>query len=119
MEAQHWKENTETYGTGWITKGAWVQTLRKELKILIRENTHVETEDKIWESQAKFVRKQNLVFRLVYNKGQQMMIIHRVVRNLDSNPCMWLRKFKEGVTNFGMHSMFVNKSQLLELLKIG
>ena len=41
---------------------AWAQTLREEFKISIKENTQVETEDKIRESQPKAVRKQTLVY---------------------------------------------------------
>ena len=41
---------------------AWAQTLRGEFKISIKENTQVETEDKIRESQPKAVRKQTLVY---------------------------------------------------------
>ena len=41
---------------------AWAQTLREEFKFSIKENTQVETEDKIRESQPKAVRKQALVY---------------------------------------------------------
>ena len=41
---------------------AWAQTLGTDLKILIRENTQVETEDKIRESQPRVGRKQTLVY---------------------------------------------------------
>jgi hypothetical protein len=40
---------------------AWAQTLREELKISIRENTQVKTEDNIGENQRKDVRNQTLV----------------------------------------------------------
>ena len=40
----------------------WTQILREEFKISIKENTQVETEDKIRESQPKAVRKQTLVY---------------------------------------------------------
>jgi len=43
---------------------AWAQILREKLKIPIRENTQVETEDKIRESQPNIVRKQTLVYPL-------------------------------------------------------
>ena len=41
---------------------AWAQTLRGEFETSIKENTQVETEDKIRESQPKAVRKQTLVY---------------------------------------------------------
>ena len=41
---------------------AWAQTLREEFKFSIKENTQVETEDKIRESQPKVVEKQTLVY---------------------------------------------------------
>ena len=41
---------------------ACAQTLMEEFKISIKENTQVETEDKIRESQPKAVRKQTLVY---------------------------------------------------------
>jgi hypothetical protein len=40
---------------------AWTQILRVEIKISVRENTLIETEDKIGENQQKVVRNQTLV----------------------------------------------------------
>ena len=40
---------------------AWTQTLREEFKFPIKENTQVETEDKIMESQSKVIIKHTLV----------------------------------------------------------
>ena len=41
---------------------AWAQTLREELKISIRENTQVKTEDKIAENLQKYFRNQTSVY---------------------------------------------------------
>ena len=38
------------------------QTLREEFKISIKENTQVETEDKIRKNQPKIIKKQILVY---------------------------------------------------------
>ena len=65
MEAEPWAENTGAQGTGGEKREsyeAWAQTLREEFKFSIKENTQVETEDKIRESQPKAVRKQTLVY---------------------------------------------------------
>lgn len=89
----------------------WTQILREEFKISIKENTQVETEDKIRESQPNVIRKQTLVYPANihqrppddYPQGYQEFE-WQSVHVLD------LRKLKESVTNFGMHLPFVKKS---------
>lgn len=49
---------------------AWVQTLREEFKSSIKENTQVEIEDKIKESQPN-IRKQTLVYVFNVNTSRQ------------------------------------------------
>ena len=65
VKTEPWTESTETQGTGGSAKGkikSWAQTLREGFKFSIKENTQVETEDKIRESQPRVVRKQTLVY---------------------------------------------------------
>jgi hypothetical protein len=87
--------------------------LREEFKFSIKENTQVETEDKIRESQPKAVRKQALVYPVNVQQrppdndqpqGYQEFE-WQLVGLLD------LRTFKESVINFGMH--FPSVKQIL------
>lgn len=85
----------------------WTQILREEFKISIKENTQVETKDKIRESQPNVIRKQTLVYPANiqqrppddYPQGYQEFE-WQSVHVLD------LSKFKESVTNFGIHLPF-------------
>ena len=85
--------------------------MREEFKFSIKENTQVETEDKIRESQPKAVRKQALVYPVNVQQrppdndqpqGYQEFE-WQLVGLLD------LRTFKESVINFGMHFPFVKQ----------
>ena len=70
------------------TDEIWTHTLREELKILFRENTQVETEDKIRESQPKVIRKQTLVYPVNIQQRPPDNDYSRVIRNLNSN--LWM-----------------------------
>ena len=88
---------------------AWAQTLREEFKFSIKENTQVESEDKIRESQPKLIRKQTLVYLLSVqqrppddDQGHQEL-------EWQLEDVLELRKFKQSVTKFGMHLPFVKQ----------
>ena len=84
---------------------AWAQTLREEFKISIKENTQVETEDKIRESQPKAVRKQALVYPVHVQQRLPDDDHPQGYQEFEWQPVdlLELRKSKESVTNFGMH----------------
>ena len=84
---------------------AWAQTLRGEFKISIKENTQVETEDKIRESQPKAVRKQTLVYPVHVQQWPPDNDHPQGYQEFEWQPVglLELRKSKESVTNFGMH----------------
>ena len=78
---EQYKRQKETYE-------AWAQTLREEFKFSIKENTQVETEDKIRESQPKVIRKQTLVYPVNIQQRPPDNDYSRVIRNLNSN--LWM-----------------------------
>lgn len=90
---------------------AWVQTLREEIKITTKEKTQVETEDKIRESQPKVIRKQTLVYPVSVQQRPPDDDHPQGYEEFEWQPMdvLELRKFKESVTNFGMHSPFVKQ----------
>ena len=81
----------------------WTKTLREELKISIRENTQVETVDKIRESQPKVVRKQTLLYLVSIQQRPADNDHPQNYQELKWQPMDVLerRKFKESVTKFG------------------
>ena len=95
---EQYKRQKETYE-------AWAQTLREEFKISIRENTQVDTEDKIRESQPKVIRKQTLVYLVNIQQRPPDNDHPQGYQEFEWQPVglLELRKSKESVTNFGMH----------------
>ena len=76
---------------------------------MIRENTQVETEDKIRESQPKVIRKQTLVYPVNVQQRPPDNDQPQGYQEFEWQPVglLELRKSKESVTTFGMHLPFV------------
>ena len=90
---------------------AWTQTLREEFKVTIKKNAQVKTEDKIRESQPKVIRKQTLVYLVNIQQNPPDSDYPQGYQEVEWQPLdvLDLRKFKESVTNFGMHLPFVKQ----------
>ena len=88
---------------------ALTQTLREEFKISIKENAQVMTEDKFRESQPKVVRKQTLVYAVNIQQRPLDDDYPQGYQEFEWQPVdvLDLRKFKESVTNFEIHSPIV------------
>lgn len=80
------------------------QTLREEFKCSIKENAQVKAEDKIRESQPKVIRKQTLVYPVNIQQRPPQGYQEFEWQPVD---VLDLRKFKESVTNFEIHSPIV------------
>jgi hypothetical protein len=87
----------------------WKQTLREEFKNSIKENAQVETEGKIRESQPNLIRKQTSVYLVNIQQRPPDNDYPQGYQEFEWQPMdvLDLRKFKESVTNFGMHLPFV------------
>lgn len=89
-----------------------MRTLREERRTLSKENTQAEAKDKSKESQPKVVRKQTLAYYAVSIQQRPADDDHpQGYHEAEWSPVevLDLRKRKESVTNFGMHSPFVKQ----------
>ena len=86
---------------------ALTQTLREEFKFSIKENTQVETEDKIRENQPKVIRKQTLVYPVNIQQRPPDDDYPQGYQESEWQPMdvLDLRKFKESVTLEYIHHL--------------
>lgn len=88
----------------------WTKTLKEEFKILIKsqKNNHVEAEDRNKANQNLLENQLPLIW-VVHNKDQQMQYTRKYTHEWHPVDGLDLRKFKESITNSGMHSPTVKQ----------